>query len=145
MGDAGDDTLVGGRGDDRLTGGSNNDELDGKSGNDVLVGGSSTDLLMGGSGNDTLNGGTGKDTLTGGADADVFIFGQGGGTDRVTDFESGLDRMDVSDHGLANLADVLAISTDTSTGLRIQFSASERVLVDGIAKADLTMDDFIFA
>lgn len=51
MGDAGNDSLVGGLG------------------NDDLIGGAGNDTLVGGLGNDYLEGGAGNDTLDGSADA----------------------------------------------------------------------------
>lgn len=70
--------------------------------NDVLNGGAGNDSLSGDVGADTLLGGTGKDLLTGGEGADVFVFlrraeaGLGSGRDVITDFVSGLDRIDLS-------------------------------------------------
>ncbi|MBK1661658.1 calcium-binding protein [Paracraurococcus ruber] len=82
------------------------DRLAGDAGNDTLRGGGGYDVLMGGDGDDLLEGGVGADTLTGGGGADVFAFGaldararmpvydtQG---DVVTDFQDGLDRLDLS-------------------------------------------------
>lgn len=115
FGGNGNDRLFGGAGRDRLFGGNGNDTLDGGDGNDRLDGGAGRDLMYGGAGNDTLNGGSGRDTLvggagadvlTGGAGADVFVFarvghiGRGTESDRVTDFESGIDRIDLSGLGL---------------------------------------------
>jgi Ca2+-binding RTX toxin-like protein len=56
-------------------------------------GGSGNDTLVGASGDDILDGGDGSDVLTGGAGADVFVFDGASGTDTLTDFESGLDRL----------------------------------------------------
>jgi hypothetical protein len=71
------------------------------------------DVLVGGPGDDTLHGGYGADTLTGGAGADVFLYGTrltatglaidmdsgtrgSGGSDVITDFVPGQDRIDLS-------------------------------------------------
>ncbi|HEX8240488.1 MAG TPA: calcium-binding protein [Allosphingosinicella sp.] len=59
------------------------------------------DLLDGGDGNDLIDGGAGADILTGGAGADLFRFesgdtGLGSAADRITDFLSGSDRIDLS-------------------------------------------------
>ncbi len=61
------------------------------------------DIFDGGDGNDTLIGGRGADVLTGGADADTFVFigaadspNQAGRFDLITDFEHGIDRIDLS-------------------------------------------------
>lgn len=68
------------------------------------------DALNGGDGADLIDGGGGADLLTGGLGADLFRFdhgdtGLGAGADRITDFLSGVDRIDLSsidaDSGLA--------------------------------------------
>jgi Ca2+-binding RTX toxin-like protein len=83
-------------------GGSGNDRLIASDASSILSGRSGNDTLIGGAGNDRLIGGTGVDTLTGGASGDTFVFALGessaasGQHDRVTDFISGLDRIDLS-------------------------------------------------
>jgi serralysin len=91
FGDAGDDILFGGNDSDWLYGGSGADRLHGDAGNDRLFGGDGDDTLFGGAGNDTLDGGRGDDVLTGGGGVDTFVFTSG--NDRVTDFETGIDRL----------------------------------------------------
>ena len=101
----GTDWLYGGSGDDRLNGYDDNDYLLGEDGNDKLFGGFGEDHLDGGAGNDTLYGGPGTDYLTGGSGADLFRWVRGDangnllhleGVDRITDFESGVDTIDIS-------------------------------------------------
>ena len=84
--------------------------LDGLAGNDVLYGGGGNDRISGGDGNDRLQGDAGADRLTGGAGADIFVFQAIGDSigyamrsdgnkltpDTITDFTSGLDRIDLS-------------------------------------------------
>ena len=79
-----------------MAGGDGNDTLDGGNGNDSMNGGAGTDTLLGGNGLDILNGGAGNDVLSGGNDADQFVFTDLGGNDRVTDFQRGSDKLDVS-------------------------------------------------
>ena len=62
QGNAGNDTLIGGRKNDLLIGDSGNDSILGKSGDDELRGGRDDDLLNGGVGNDLIQGGQGIDT-----------------------------------------------------------------------------------
>ncbi len=92
--------------------------LTGGDGNDTLIGAGGYDTLVGGQGADILIGGAGWDKLTGGADADVFDFntvaeiGKILGTrDVVTDFQTGMDIIDVSTiDANGALAGVTAIS-----------------------------------
>jgi len=88
---------------DHLIGDSGNNSLSGGGGDDGLFGGQGNDTLSGGNGNDTLTGGRGVDTLTGGADADKFQFDAAadsdpdlGGRDVITDFQQGMDKIDLS-------------------------------------------------
>ncbi len=101
-GDAGADVILGGEGNDVLGGGADNDVLVGEdgddsllgdAGDDVLNGEAGNDILSGGAGIDSLTGGTGNDALTGGADADTFVFLDGFGLDRVTDFVDNMDQL----------------------------------------------------
>lgn len=109
-GTAGTNLIYGNSGADRLTGGNGSDTIFGNAGNDIMFGGATGDLLNGGRGDDTLdggagpdilNGGMGRDRLTGGTGADVFVFdfisdSWAGRPDTITDFDVGIDRIDLS-------------------------------------------------
>lgn len=114
-GGEGNDTVFGGSEADRLFGGAGRDVLHGDMGDDVIDGGEGADLLfgghgrdrlLGGAGDDTILGGMGGDTLSGGAGADVFVFataaeiGLGRFRDVISDFQPGLDRIDLRGMGL---------------------------------------------
>lgn len=67
----------------------------------ILTGNINKNTLSGGDGSDTLIGGTGQDTLTGGAGTDIFKFTQLLDSavktpDKITDFVSGTDKVDLS-------------------------------------------------
>ena len=63
----------------------------------VIRGGWGDDTLVGGPLGDTLSGGAGNDVLTGGAGADAFVFGGvDTGNDLITDFDPGVDMIDLS-------------------------------------------------
>jgi RTX calcium-binding nonapeptide repeat (4 copies) len=76
----------------------------------VLTGTSTANRLSGGAGNDTLNGGAGEDTLTGGAGSDILSGGGFGGatfvldsligSDTVTDFFTGFDKLGIQMSGV---------------------------------------------
>lgn len=109
----GADTVNGNAGSNYLFGGSGNDILNGGGGNDTLSGGSNADVLSGEDGNDVLfgndngadllRGGLGSDLLYGSAGVDTFDFDSlddapydlGIVTDRIYNFEPGIDRIDL--------------------------------------------------
>ena len=75
---------------ERVVGGNFNDSLSGSAGSQNLAGQGGADTLTGGAGNDTLWGGTGND---------AFVF-NGMGTanaDRISDFASGQDKVQLED------------------------------------------------
>lgn len=77
----------------RITGNAADNLLDGKSGDDILDGGAGNDILIGGLGSDTLTGGDGADTFRFDSLKEVGI---GNLRDIITDFQSGVDRIDLS-------------------------------------------------
>ncbi|MCC0065299.1 MAG: M10 family metallopeptidase C-terminal domain-containing protein [Defluviimonas sp.] len=81
---------------DGIAAGSSGAALSGTSGADLLVQDGGAGHLSGGAGNDVLRDGTGADTLTGGTGADIFVLTADGADDRITDFEVGVDRIDLS-------------------------------------------------
>lgn len=68
----------------------------GGSGGDLLVAGPGTTRLEGGAGNDILVAGASPITLTGGAGADTFVASRVQGRIIITDYEHGVDRLDLS-------------------------------------------------
>lgn len=78
-------------------------------GNDRVTGGLASDFLVGGLGNDRLNGSAGNDMLLGGAGKDRFIFAGHAGNDRILDFVSGTDRIDLSAYDI----DISAVQRTT--------------------------------
>ncbi len=81
--DGGDDVISGGAGNDRIGGKGGNDLLSGDAGDDEIFGDDGDDTIMGVTGNDTLTG----DDFSGGSGSDLFVFGNGDGTDLITDFD----------------------------------------------------------
>jgi Ca2+-binding RTX toxin-like protein len=87
--------------DNAMFGSSFNDSLSGLDGNDELRGSVGADTLSGGDGDDLLVGGADADSLTGGADADTFQIGNfesgvGAAADSISDFQTGVDLINVS-------------------------------------------------
>ncbi len=117
-GAAGPITILGSVGADSLLGSPVNDTIDGGAGNDILDGRAGADLVITGTGADILGTGAGAGnfasagqsivasgqnlttTITAGQTL-VFATGSNGNVDRVTDFVSGTDKMDVVAGGVA--------------------------------------------
>jgi Ca2+-binding RTX toxin-like protein len=102
--------------------------IDGLAGNDILTGSLNADTILGGIGNDILDGkagadhlhgGLGIDTLTGGADADTFHIKWGEGADKITDFVSGADEIELhlTTKGIAPPLSIVSGSAPTNGGL----------------------------
>lgn len=141
-GGAGADTVNGGRGADTLTGGDAADRLRGGNGADVLSGGAGDDQLSGGQGRDRLTGGSGADRLSGGAAADVFVLSPADGSDHVTDFETGRDRLDLTAFHFATAEAALSHWREESGGLRLDHDGGGAFLA-GVTLAMLSADDLI--
>jgi Ca2+-binding RTX toxin-like protein len=116
------------------------DTIIGDSFHNTLNGGAGNDHLQGGAGGDTLIGGVGADTLTGGEGQDIFVFTPGSGVDFITDFEQGLDKIDLTayskTHGgsIFGHDDTLAVATiDWANGTVVcshDFDWSDEVFFD---------------
>jgi lysophospholipase L1-like esterase len=83
-----------------LAGTANGDDLIGTRFNDTLRGLAGDDHLRGGAGNDTLIGGAGADVLTGEGGIDRFVLNDGATADVITDFNSAIDKLVISQAGL---------------------------------------------
>ena len=143
LGDDGADLLFGRGGDDTLGGGAGRDLLVGGSGDDDLDGGSGVDTLFGGSGSDTLNGGAGLDALVGGADDDTFVYEQGGGSDRILDFQVDDDLLDLTDFDFADAEEVLDLAREVGRSTVIDFGNGDQIVLLGVNLAELSEDAFL--
>ena len=128
FGTSGSDLIEGLNGNDTLTGLAGNDSLFGGADDDVIYGGVGSDLIDGGSGNDRLIGGDaatdriiggdGDDTIT--ARNDVLVFDEDDGEDRVFNFQTGSDRIELTGTGTAVFAyDATRNATTMTYGLTV--------------------------
>ncbi|MDE0332266.1 MAG: calcium-binding protein [Nitrospinae bacterium] len=132
--------------DQTLTGGSGDDTLTGATGDDTIKGQGGDDTLDGGAGIDWIEGGAGDDALTGGSQADMFVFGPGNGSDTITDFVPGEDRINLTGYSGITGFDDLAI-TETDGGVTIDLSAygGGSIKLEGLSAGDLDAGDFLLA
>lgn len=140
----GKDTLYGLGGKDELDGDGGNDRLFGGAGNDDLEGGLGADSLFGGSGRDWLEGGAGNDWLTGGTGADVFEFDRNDGRDVITDFQNGVDKIELDDFSRAQVQNVIRNSKMVDGDLVLTLAGGNTVTLEGMTKAQLDVSDFLF-
>jgi len=136
------DIVLGGEGEDDIDGGDALDILVGGDDADTVSGGEGNDWVIGGEGSDRLIGGNGDDQLIGGTEADVFEFTASGAaeTDRIRDFEDGVDLIEFTDVG--GFGDLTI--TNVSGGAEVSVGNLD-IIVLGVSAGDLTEDDFQFA
>jgi lysophospholipase L1-like esterase len=101
---------------------------------DHLIGDAGANSIDGNSGDDLIDGGAGNDTLTGGAGADRFVLKSGAGTDTITDFATGVDRIALSGLTFNQLA---------FSGNSISSNGETLAILSGIDTTTLTEAHFV--
>ncbi len=151
FGGAGDDTMLSGLLGGRLAGGTGNDTLIGLIGSVELAGNEGDDRLIGGLRNDRLSGGEGNDVLTGGRGRDTFVFGDGGGSDIITDFNPGRrtrsmfiagDTIEIDVTGIDDFEQLMAKAQETDDGVLFDFGNGDDLFLMGTLLAALDKDSF---
>ncbi|MEL7039548.1 MAG: hypothetical protein AAFO04_28645, partial [Cyanobacteria bacterium J06592_8] len=137
-GEGGDDVISGGDGDDRIGG---------KDGWDLLTGDAGEDEIFGDDGNDTLMGGTGNDTLTGddgsgGQGSDLFVFGNGDGTDLITDFEVGTDFIGLVE-GELSFEELEIVEIDGDAAINVIETVETLAILPGVGSDELIAEMFV--
>jgi len=139
------DSFTGSSGADWVAGYKGADTLNGMDGNDTLNGGAHADVIDGGAGNDKLLGELGNDTLTGGAGADQFWFNVANfGTDTVTDFADGTDKIRIT--GIAGVDDFsdLTVTTNGSGWAVITLPDGSNITLTGTTAGQVDASDFLW-
>jgi len=136
-GNDGANTLTGGAAADGLYGGAGDDVLYGNGGDDYLLGEAGNDSIFGGDGIDIIAGGAGDDILSGGAGADEFHFdhAEGAQYDTITDFETGVDKIFVTDVDMWNFS-----ISQTAEGTELRYGVDRTILIEDTVQ----MSDFSF-
>ena len=90
---------------------------------DLILGRGNQDRLMGQGGDDILVAGDTGAILTGGAGADIFVLGPTTGILQISDFEPGVDRLDLTRLPMLRSAAQLDLTT-TGTGIEIRYGTT---------------------
>ncbi|MEM9156590.1 MAG: calcium-binding protein, partial [Cyanobacteria bacterium P01_F01_bin.33] len=122
--------------------GDGNDSVFGSNRNDLLSGDAGNDTVDAGAGDDLIMGVTGRDNLTGGRGSDVFIYGNGDGTDTITDFEVGTDLIGLVEGELV-FEDLTLTQLGSSTQIRVTDSGENLAILNGVDASTLFSDSFI--
>ena len=159
----GTDVIYGDGGNDQIFGDSSGADAS-SLGSDYLYGGDGDDTIVGdaasmsgrcSAGDDEIDGGAGNDILSGDASspdgvfspgADLFVFGLGSGSDTITDFNSGLDKIYLRGFDLDSLP-ASAFSDNGTASVTVRFGDGGQVVVHAYDNSALTLtnSDFIFA
>ena len=97
--------------------------------------------FRGADGDDLLNGEGGNDVLIGGAGADTFLFQGTFGDDTITDFEAGVDQIQIGDLNPDFAGEVNAAQDGQDTV--ISFGDAGSVRLSNFDVADLNDNDFV--
>lgn len=146
-----------------IAGGSDNDVLQGNTLSGILTGYDGDDRLRGGSGDEILDGGQGRDILRGGMGHDTFRYtslfdsyrdATTSHADRILDFDTFTDRIDVSQVGFTGLGNghngTLAIAVDGRTTYLKSYDADAdgnrfQISLAGDLSGHLSESNFVFA
>lgn len=126
FGGAGIDRIIARNGADLVDGGTGDDRLFGQSGNDVLLGRRGDDKLFGGAAADTLDGGTGNDILFGEGGPDTFVYRPGYQDDRIRDFDTNHDKMDLTAFDFVDVAEAMTYASVENGNVGFHFGQGDR-------------------
>ncbi|MCT7997325.1 SGNH/GDSL hydrolase family protein [Laspinema olomoucense] len=108
-----------------------------------IIGSAYDDTLIGNDASNKIRGGEGNDWLSGGAGEDTFILASGEGTNTIADFESGSDRIGLT-NGLQFEQLVISPGSDASqTQIAIANTGESLAILRGIHATLINADDFI--
>jgi len=131
-----------------IDGGDGSNFITAADGADVINGNAGDDEIRGFDGDDVINGGAGSDILSGGNGANTFIFNEADETvasvDRITDYQAGVDEIEVNGFGATMLADLNP--TASAAGVLLTLDADNLLLItNATAVGDLNAGDFTFS
>jgi Ca2+-binding RTX toxin-like protein len=106
------------------------------------------DLLYGNNGNNKILGDVGADWITGGKGNDLgdfFVFKNGSGRDVITDFQDGLDKINLQDYkGIDAIGDLKGHFSEAGNNTVITFEDGDQVTLLGVDRSTINGADFQF-
>ena len=113
--------------------------ITGTAADEALNGTVDDESISGMGGNDTISGLGGNDTLRGGAGNDTFVFASGHGSDRISDFEDGMD--EISLDGVTDF-DAQVTVRDAEDDVTVQWSGGGMITIENVLHTLITARDF---
>ena len=105
------------------------------------------DTILGDQGDDIIDGGAGNDRLFGGNNSDTFIFATDYDFDRIIDFQTNRDDIDLTDFMIADFATLQGMMVQIGNRVELDFGDGDILRIengtDGITIAQLDADNFI--
>ena len=142
-------------GDDIVQGNGGNDVINTNGGDDVIDGGDGKDTINAGSGDDVVNTGANEagnldewEDVTLGTGSDILFFTAGNDFDRVRDFNTAEDQIDLKTYAFADVSDVLALATESTnrrgdSRVDIDLGDGDQIRLLDVTIADLDASNFI--
>ena len=109
----------------------------------LIIGANNGDVLTGGSHNDILVAGLGKQQMTGNDGRDLFVFQDGKTHATITDFQVGMDKIEILNNKTLTFKDV-HISAGAS-GVAVIDIADAHITLVGVRPQAVSGEDFIFS
>lgn len=91
-----------------------------------------------------INGGAGNDVLVGGAGADTFIVAAGNGRDVITDFATGVDKIQLGGYGVTSFGQIQSAATQVGADTVLRFANGEDLVLRGVQANSLVARDFSY-
>jgi beta-glucanase (GH16 family) len=100
-------------------------------------------IVTGGDGAQTLDGGAGNDILIGGAGADTFVVRAGNGSDVITDFAPGTDRVRLENYALYSFGAVKAALVQSGADAVLTLGGGEKLVFRNTQASSFGAGDFL--
>ena len=114
-----------------------------------VTGNERDNAIVGGGGSyNELDGAGGDDVLRGNGGMDVFVVRDGDGSDRIVDFSNvagDTDKLRLEGFHFDHFDDLVPFATEVEGGVIVRLDEDQAVLLEGVAIADLSPEQFVFA